>query len=127
MTECAQCGDCCDPVHLPLSPADISAYREAQATQHGRRTVANKTMAWLLRLELVGRRWNGKRMTYLYRCPHFTDERTCGNYGMRPSVCSAYPFYGKDPVEHGADVSMGGRCSFLADVGYKMLPIVSVT
>lgn len=125
MTECSRCGDCCDPVHLDVSPADIAAMREAKRTHYGKRQATNKTQAWLDGLILIGKRWNGKRMTHLYRCPHFTAERTCDAHGMRPKVCSDYPWYGREP-ERG-DTTMGGRCSFLADAGYKMLPIVSVT
>jgi Fe-S-cluster containining protein len=59
------------------------------------------------------------------QCKKFDKTtRKCTAHNDRPQLCRNYPWYGKEPKR--GDTTMGGRCSFLVDAGYKMLPIVEV-
>lgn len=110
MTECNGCGSCCDPVSL--SPAMVHR-RDSSFGQQ-----ADQLREMLIP---VGPARGGGAN---YECIHFDKrERRCTNYEGRPEMCRGYPWYGKAPVE---DI-IGLTCSFQADLGRTVLPIVAVT
>lgn len=124
MTECARCGDCCDPVLLPADAAEV-VFGGLKGYGPG--------TDWY-RKHLHFRRFRGEHQltrdvllsaAVEFDCDYFDqDTRQCMAYDDRPAMCRNYPFYGREPK---ADSTMGGRCSFLADVpGVTMLPIAEV-
>lgn len=128
MTECARCGDCCDPVLLSAGAAEYVFSDAAGVPEPGGQR------EWARR-HLHFRRFRGEhQLTGSVRldagvefdCGYFDKAtRQCTAYDDRPAMCRDYPFYGRQPQ---ADSTMGGRCSFLADVpGIRMLPVVAVS
>lgn len=125
MTDCAMCGDCCENIHLSVDRGSI-----VKALATGRvagvwAKDANFILKNMLPDGTVKR--DGKYVKQTLQCAKFDKTtRKCTAHDERPQLCRQYPFYGKDPKDYGGDTTMGGRCSFLADAGYKMLPIVEV-
>lgn len=128
MTECARCGDCCDPVTLSADTVELIFTAKFGTPARG------SQREWMRR-HLRFRRFRGayqlsRDVTLVpaveFDCDYFDRaSRACTAYDDRPDMCRRYPFYGREPK---ADSTMGGRCSFLADVpGVTMLPIVAVT
>jgi Fe-S-cluster containining protein len=119
MTECARCGDCCDPVVFMLTRGDLT------------RRLAEQYLAGEARRNLVfiDEHWHtiavhdGGRFSTL-RCDMFDAEsRLCTAHAQRPPICSGFPWYGEAPRP---TLMLSPRCSFNADVR-TMLPIVAVT
>ncbi len=135
MTDCSRCGDCCDPVNVPLDPQSYAAERLA--------VTAHDDEGWYVhQLKFFRDHWtsigsnevteNGETVTmHRVRCDQYDRAtRTCQAHDNRPQVCSGYPWYGRAPGDPDRDViaaSLSPRCSFNADVpGRAMLPIVEV-
>ncbi len=114
MTDCARCGDCCDPVILPLTKKQV---RERN-TPSGPFILAN----WrrISRAEALKRRPPPDGLDYptgqrFYECAAFDPAtRLCTAHDDRPPVCRRFPWYEQEP-----DAGRLGtltRCSFWADI-----------
>lgn len=126
MTECSMCGDCCENIalnkDLGLMTAQI-AFGKVAGKYHKDAVFIQNNMRPTGKVVR-----HGKVVKQVLECAKFDKEtRKCTAHDERPEMCRQYPFYGRDPLESRGDTTMGGRCSFLADAGYKMLPIVEVT
>lgn len=125
MTECGMCGDCCENIHLSVDRGTLVRNIAEGKVAGAYLRDANFILKNMLPDGTVQRQ--GNRVKQTLQCAKFDKAtRKCTAHNERPELCRRYPFYGKDPLEHGADSTMGGRCTFLADAGYKMLPIVEV-
>lgn len=125
MTECSQCGDCCENIHLSH---DLRRMRQELASGKAAGVWAKDANFILKNMIPDGTVVRQGKVKQTLQCLKFDKEtRKCTAHNERPQMCRQYPFYGRDPLQSGGDTSMGGRCSFLADAGYKMLPIVEVT
>ncbi len=108
-TRCSCCGDCCDPVWYPLSPADI---RQGAVTAAGSASGAD--------LRFAAAHWTSTGATddvagYAYACDRFDPvTRLCTAHDERPPVCRGYPFYDRpsDPL-----VLLPARCAFRSQPG----------
>ncbi len=112
MTDCARCGDCCDPVILPLTKKQV---RERN-TPSGPFILAN----WrrISRAEAARRRPDlephrpGQRY---YQCAAFDpDTRLCTAHDDRPPICRRFPWYEQKP--EASRLGTLTRCSFWADI-----------
>lgn len=114
MTDCARCGDCCDPVVLG---------NDAIETIWGGRKGYPDWTEWY-RANLTFHHWTVDGAAFT--CTNFDPgTRSCTAYDGRPQMCTGYPWYGKDPQLR---PGLSPRCSFIVDVpGVVMLPIVDVT
>jgi Fe-S-cluster containining protein len=115
MTECARCGDCCDPVNFTMSPGEITA------------KLADPYLAGINRqsLEFANTHWHLIRRGE-YKCDYFNaDTRLCTAHDKRPPICSRYPWYEDEPKLTGTGAYLSPRCSYNADVR-NMLPIVQI-
>jgi Fe-S-cluster containining protein len=127
VTDCARCGDCCDPVFLTSSMVEIltmTVLPSLAQTKHG------TDAEWLLEhwhfIDYVPAPSPGLSQGATFRCDKFDPvSRQCTAHDERPQVCRGYPWYGKTPKQF--DPTMGPRCSFVADVPGRLLPIVAVT
>ncbi len=108
MTDCSRCGDCCDPVWYPLSPADI---RQGAVTAAGTTHAAD--------LEFAAAHWahtgavddDGR---YAYACDRFDQHaRLCTAHDERPPICRGYPWYDGATTTL---VLLPARCAFRADL-----------
>jgi Fe-S-cluster containining protein len=123
MTDCSMCGDCCENIRLNIDRGTL-----LQRVSDGKAAGTYlKDAVFILNNMIpdgtVARQGNTVKQTL--QCKKFDKEtRKCTAHNDRPEMCRRYPWYGKEPVK--GDTTMGGRCSFLVDAGYKMLPIVEV-
>lgn len=105
MTECNQCGNCCDPVILT---ADMLTYVRTQMQ-------ANVNVSY--DVQFVTDHWTviaDKGDYFQLSCDMFDSEnRLCTAHAGRPLVCSGYPWYGQEPTTR--DLHKG--CSYWADIG----------
>lgn len=132
MTDCSQCGDCCDPVIITFDPQEVAAERLA----------ANPDMEGWARhqYEFFRDHWrsistfedtlDGETITvHRVECDQFDRAtRTCLAHDNRPQACSGFPWYGRDPRSDEAFPQRGSlspRCSYNADAR-TMLPIIEV-
>ena len=130
-TGCSGCGECCDPVYLPLGPGDIT------------RALANPRVAGRWRRDLVFFRNHWKPtgevhvgtkggIVWVYRCAKYdTQAHACTTYANRPLVCEEHPLYENhraDLAHHLAylDGEHTPHCSYRA-MGKTRLVIVAVT
>jgi Fe-S-cluster containining protein len=123
MTDCGQCGSCCDPVTLSFSPEEWIVKRAPE------RTFVDPAWVWQQH-EFIRDHWSTIGVhddVYLVKCDKFNREtRQCEAYEDRPDVCSRFPWYGEEPdLEHRSANALSPRCTFNADVR-TMLPIVSI-
>lgn len=130
MTECSQCGDCCDPV---IATFDPQVHAAEQIADHG-----DRMEEWARhQYEFFLQHWRSEgtstnragHVVHLVRCDQFDREtRTCLAHATRPQVCSGFPWYGHgegDPARNRWADELSPRCSFTADVR-MMLPIVEI-
>lgn len=135
-TECARCGDCCDPVTTPFHVETWVPYRLAQAdvSEATRENCEFMLAHWTTVHTLVREDERGATLLvgYQARCDAFNPvTRLCEARETRPPVCRNFPWYGRkpgDPDREPIAASLSPRCSFNADVpGRRMLPLTVVT
>lgn len=140
MTECARCGDCCDPVIVVFDPQELAAEvmadteRWAELEDWARYQYEFFRDHWRSEstFEAEADAGTGRETVHRVRCDQFdTETRTCRAHDRQPQVCSEFPWYGRveDDMEGRAPVAsaLSPRCSFNADVpGRTMLSIVEV-
>lgn len=139
MTECARCGDCCDPVvfvdetYEQVSKWTAEALRGvpdpgmdegwAHWVRHGwtdeYRDVAVRRYDPASRYQadanFITAHWHSLGDNE-YRCDQFDPAaRLCAAHDDRPPVCRSFPWYGEDPVAFRTE-SLVPQCSYLADV-----------
>lgn len=106
MTDCARCGDCCDPVRISLDVA--CKIRDGIAQDH----------------EFLAENWHptgdwerqsGTEVVYLdVQCSAFDPiRRLCTAHADRPAICSEFPWYGREPGPLDPHLL---RCSYLTDL-----------
>ena len=135
MTECARCGDCCDPVVLTFDPQEKA--KRLLSTGDGlsdenRRNYEFMLEHWRVIRPIVSARGYGTD-SYEVKCDQYDRAtKSCLAQDDKPPVCADYPWYGRDeddkegrrPVAE----QLSPRCSFNADVpGRQMLPLFVVT
>lgn len=139
-TECACCGDCCDPVVVPFHP-ETRARERLEAWGRGERELSWEEIEnyqfmldhWTTTATLVRADDESVTVGYAVRCDAFDPvRRLCGAHADRPPVCRDFPWYGRaaDDAEGRAPVaeSLSPRCSFNQDVpGRALLPLTVVT
>jgi Fe-S-cluster containining protein len=123
MGECTKgCGDCCERFYIGGNRTQgIAAFRA-------------RMTAYLANVRTVGK--SRKDIQFMhdnfvsgeqggFTCLKFDRQtRSCTAHNDRPSVCSGFPWYGKEPDK----MVLGyGRCTYITDTGVKLLPIVAVT
>lgn len=145
MTECNNCGRCCDPVVLPYTQDDI---RHLPPFGKGSMFIAlqdPENRRWILEDLIPIRRRDGVDavadymsagaktayssngeavvlFSHFFKCKWYNkEERTCEAYDRRPPICSGYPWYGDEPDETKA---IPKECSYNADVG---VPVKLIT
>jgi len=129
MTDCARCGDCCDPV--------ILTHTKRQVREGGGPSAPFILANWrrISRAEAARRRpgleaFQGDGYRY-YECAAFDPEtRLCGARDDRPPVCRGFPWYGQEP--NAGRLGSLSRCSFWADIppaqrpeGVQLHPLVT--
>lgn len=129
MTDCAKCGNCCDPVTLSADAWQRMGTIAAGGTPWpGRATITPRHTA---DAEFCREHWTpvAEHTTdggeYLsLECDKFDPAtRLCTAHDARPPICAGYPWYGKEPYRHRG---MSPQCSYQADAR-GLLPIVEVT
>lgn len=114
MTECAQCGDCCENMTLTLTKVQARAIVADPLRCTADRVV--DAQFFLDHWHRVG----GARTGTTWSCDRFdTETRTCTAHDDRPPVCRGYPWYEKEP-DSGRHLSK--RCSFWADIHAAQRP-----
>lgn len=123
MTECNQCGDCCEsfPLNTPQRADVYGGARLADPRVAGEN---RKAAAWMASLTVL--HGPDERGRWFYSCPRFDPvARRCTAYADRPHTCRDYPWYRKPPSTFR---NVPARCAFKADTAdYHSLPIVAVT
>lgn len=119
MTECNQCGDCCEVIPFYMTKEELlqTRYRDWQNQYN----VAFIYEHWhTIRKdhprykELFGL---DEAKYYLMTCDMWDKEtRLCTAHENRPAVCSDYPWYNNDPGQLGSDPYLSKNCSFWVDV-----------
>jgi Fe-S-cluster containining protein len=133
MTECNNCGACCDPFMMVFSPSDITilgpqldpderAFYDAHLTPirraDGRRMVAHWSSGWS---EFIIDGEAKMVPAFYYQCDRYDAvAKRCTDYENRPDVCRDYPWYGEPPDPSKA---LPPTCSFLADVGREVMAV----
>lgn len=133
MTDCARCGDCCDPVIVVFDPQEWAAERLAadNLNEMGRLNAEFLRDHWTSQSSNVVQEDEREVTVHRVQCSAFDPaRRLCTAHDARPPVCSGFPWYGRPEGDEGrqpvAD-ALSPRCSFNADVpGRTMLPIVEV-
>ena len=138
MTECNNCGRCCDPVNLPKrvmntilnwanmpDPADapdlypVWVYDDIDRV---RENIKNGTFAaaWWQEYKQAP----GQPHMLQVMCPWYNKTtHLCEAHSARPPICSNYPWYGEDPVEKiSRGDSLDRECSYWEDVPVTMRP-----
>lgn len=126
MTDCVRCGDCCDPVTLPLDQwlqvLDWNAEWPEERWDGDERGTRAEVFP---NLTFMYEHWHCtdvRGSTVLLRCDAFdVSTRTCTMYEQRPPVCRDYPWYGKTPAREHAPRS--DRCSFWLDLPDDVRPV----
>ena len=121
MTECNQCGNCCDPVYIGGDQMKVIDEWD-RYTAAGGEVEAGGDIGFLrAHWRLLDRRPDGSAS---FACSFFDPaSRTCQAYDLRPKVCSGYPWYDREPVDDGR---LNPACSFNEDIR-PSLPIVEIT
>lgn len=133
MTECARCGDCCDPVIFTRDPQEYAARRlcDADLSADNRRNCEFMLEHWRVIRPIVVDGYLTD--SFEVECDQFDKTtRTCLAQDTKPPVCDGFPWYGRaeDDYEGRQPIAdqLSPRCSFNADVpGRTFLPIVEVT
>ena len=131
MTECAKCGDCCDPVIVTFDPQVYAAEQLARRDPPGGAPewVRYQYQFFLDHWTSQSSRVDADGVTVHHvRCDQFDrTTRTCLAHDRQPQVCSGYPWYGREEGDENrrpAEKALSPRCSFNADVpGRRMLPL----
>lgn len=104
---CARCGDCCDPIRLPVEfhPDTFQARPGSNAEQD----LAFIREHWTATGEVT------EDGSGLWRCDRFDSvERVCMAHEDRPPVCRNYPWYGREPGP--GKITHDLSCSYLLDL-----------
>lgn len=135
MTECARCGDCCDPVTVTFDPR-VYAREQLDSGDEMPEWARYQYQFFLAHWWSIGvyvdEDDHDVVIAHKVRCDQFdTVKRLCMAQDAKPDVCAGFPWYGRPPEDvEGRSVvaaSLSPRCSFNADVpGRQMLPIVEV-
>lgn len=137
MTECARCGDCCDPVVLTFDPQERAARRLHDAENgdelgvYNRRNYEFMLAHWRVIRPILSNGFTTD--SFEVECDQFNKgTRSCEAQDAKPPICADYPWYGRDEDDHEGRwpvaEQLSPRCSFNADVpGRTFLPIVRVT
>jgi Fe-S-cluster containining protein len=134
---CAQCGDCCEEIWIPVAQAEVTRYSSGR--QH---MVTNDRWGGRYQIAFFAAFWtriDQKFMTLTdgtvvhktrYSCAKYdVESRTCTAHSLRPQVCRDYPWYGREPSASG--MSRRLRCSYLLDLppdqrpenAYPLIPL----
>ena len=130
MTDCARCGDCCDPVIVAFDPQEMAADLLSRSEVESHNRINGEFMRDHWTVESTYEAADSVTVRRV-RCDVFDPvRRLCGAHESRPPVCWGFPWYHRppgDPDREPAAASLSPRCSFNADVpGRRMLPIVEV-
>jgi hypothetical protein len=132
--ECGRSGQCCHFVLLDMSPrrlwedyADWSKnpnlkYSDARAIHFDDIHLVYPMLTGHCRGKWVNPHCGTVR--YVYGCKHISlkeDESVCTIHEIRPQMCRAYPFYGKQPMEMGA-VAQDANPGYMRGCGYNTDP-----
>ena len=138
MTECARCGNCCDPVVLddeiyerlgkywtsaalegvpdPRTDEGWAAWLEVGHAVNDRERQIAKYIpgsGYRADADFIATHWHPLSDDE-YRCDAFDPAtRLCTARDDRPPVCRNYPWYGRTPS---AERYMNPQCSYLADL-----------
>ena len=136
MTTCNDCGACCNPVVLPVSPAQMAALGVrltdgAWLREHLHPIPRRDGMArqpWAR-----GRGWSERidghgqpviEAAFYYECDRYDPvAKRCTDYEGRPSMCRDYPWSGGPP---NPDADLPPTCSYRADLGLPVEGEVAV-
>lgn len=136
MTDCAKCGDCCDPVAFDIraykrknpewkrfaaaaDPRTDEGWSEWTAVGWDDSTRETRIRDWL-DSRFITANWlplgDGDSL-----CAAFDPEtRLCMAHDDRPPVCSSFPWYGRPPTND--FTSLNDHCSFWADLPADQRP-----
>ena len=93
-TRCRRCGDCCNPVVLGTSKADVAKRGNSSAafvSKHWHRLSHAKARKLYERLRPMN-----MKGVFFYLCDCFDpDTHICHCYDERPAICRAYPRYNR--------------------------------
>ncbi len=137
-TKCNGCGQCCDPVTVPLGPETLREFPEIAEE------LPEKTRRWILEAlspaefpewadeswgvpwtEVVTSHGTKQVRAEFYNCAHYDREsRSCMAYDERPDICSGYPWYDGAP---NALAALPPACEFHLDVGRQPVPVEITT
>lgn len=127
MTDCNNCGGCCDPVMLPYSRIQAETagpdmdplnrrWVLEDLTPISRREGMARSPYVKDGLTILGDQRTGEAhwfWSFFYDCKHYDAEnKRCTNYENRPPICRDYPWY-----DGGVDTqkALPLECSFRAD------------
>lgn len=140
VTDCNRCGECCDPVVLAFTKAELRRMNAGEGITEEDRAFVLEHMHQLPareglhraahyngRFDNVGREntvtggveVRGDRSTF-YRCDFFDDDptsptyRQCTAHEQRPPLCRGFPYYGRPPGESGKFLPLD--CSYRIDL-----------
>lgn len=102
MTECNQCGDCCQDINLNWPELD--------------KITGSLTNMWTYMF--ISQYWY-KNANDRYECRFFDRiNRVCKTHATRPPICSGFPWYNKEPKLK----YLPTKCSFWQDLPFSQRP-----
>ena len=118
MTECAQCGMCCEAIPINFTKKKMREDPELSIMEspkfilkHWRRISKKEAQRRLPGI--------GSHQVY-YECLKYDSEnKLCTAHDEKPPVCRDFPWYGKDPTPLGIYLP---KCSFWNDVPQDLWP-----
>jgi len=121
MTECAQCGMCCECIILPYNDGYIEVMAKEENKEgwfHGDFSFAHRNFIEISRKQALKinpylSAWNQKAQ-YFYICKQFCHvTKKCIVHEIRPDVCREFPWYGRKPEKQPL---YSKDCSFQKDL-----------
>lgn len=118
MTQCKQCGMCCEVVALSKSFKEIKALAsDGDKTSDCNFAARNFIPISEKQAHKINPHLKNSENRFYYRCKMYCElTKKCTIHDIKPRICSGFPWYNNEPRE-GALLSE--NCSFQKDIKKK--------
>lgn len=96
--KCGMCGKCCEAIHIPVSPEDLTKYEggDFKFVRENWIPITHEEAYEINPFLALSKELHEGR--YFYTCTKLDKETgLCTVHENRPKVCSGYPWYGRRP------------------------------